>query len=107
MRHSSANVQQVVRYTNRKSEKEVKANINYEGTACIQMMAEVTITSYSDILQCGIKRKMSKESWGDTKFWGVIRQVQRANKKKISSKVLEDKEREFEGGRSGEWYQRS
>lgn len=37
----------------------------------------------------------------------MIRQVQRANKKKISSKVLEDKEREFEGGRSGEWYQRS
>lgn len=70
MQHSSTNVRQVVRYTNRKSEKEVKANINYEGTARIQMMAEVTITSYSDILQCGIKRKMSKESRGTQNFGG-------------------------------------
>lgn len=59
------------------------------------MMAEVTEINYSEILQCGIKTKMRKNHGGT--ILGVVRQVQRGDKKN-GSKVLEDKEKELEEG---------
>lgn len=43
------------------------------------MMAEVTEINHSEILQCGIKTKMRKNHGGT--ILGVVRQVQRGDKK--------------------------